>query len=144
VTVTLYHGADGFGHIGIGVNSQQTYGCRPVHAPYPNPIGMPPIDSYDFAWTVVPGEMTPDDPRETVDSVVIPTTPAQDQAVQNYINLTRADAGVYSLFGRNCATCVEDALDAAGIPTPLTIFPKVLFKYLKNPYPLPPPPIPFS
>jgi hypothetical protein len=73
--------------------------------------------------------MLPDDPNEAIPggghTFVIPTTPAQDAAIQNYLNARKANPGLYNLFGRNCVSFVRDALKAGGIPENNTIFPGI-------------------
>ena len=122
VTVSLYPGAGGFGHLGIGVNTQNTMGF------YPGP------DASLFLTAIgqpVPGEMRPDT-RDPEGTIVIPTTSAQDQAVQDFIDQRTQNPGNYDLNDRNCATTVHDALNAGGINTPETILPEVLFNNLQQ------------
>ena len=122
LTVSLYPGASGFGHVGVGVNSPNTTGF------YPSPnapkalvaIGQP-----------VPGVMQPDTLTPIV-TVTIPTTPQQDQAVQNFINQRINNPGNYDLNDRNCATTAHDALNAGGINTPKTILPRTLINNLQQ------------
>jgi RHS repeat-associated protein len=121
-TVSLYSGAGGFGHVGVGVNTTSTSGFYPA----------PGASTFDTATgQPVPGMMKPDT-GSLIDSITIPTTPAQDQAIQDFINRRIQNPGDYDLNDRNCATTVHDALAAAGINTPDTIYPRTLFKNLNQ------------
>lgn len=122
LTVSLYPGAGRFGHVGIGVNSPNTTGF--YAAPGASTISI-------AAGQPVPGVMQPDT-RVPITTVVIPTTPQQDQAVQNFINQRINNPGNYDVNDRNCATTVHDALGAGGVNTPETIFPKILINNLQQ------------
>lgn len=120
--ITLYPGASGFGHIGIGVNSPNTTGF------YPAPSSS--------TWKVVtgqpvPGAMLPDT-RTPISTITIRTTPAQDKAIQNVIDNRKRNPGNYDLNNRNCSTTVRDALGAAGVTIPFTIYPRELMRYLQK------------
>lgn len=118
-TVTLYPGAVRFGHVGIGVNSPNTTGFYP----------SPDASTWDvITGQPVPGVMQPDTrtPTQTI------TIPAQDKAIQDYINSRIVNPGNYDLNDRNCTTTVRDALGAAGINTPATIYPKELMRDLQR------------
>ncbi|MEW8693448.1 MAG: RHS repeat-associated core domain-containing protein [Candidatus Thiodiazotropha endolucinida] len=122
VTVSIYPGAFGAGHVGIGVNSPNTTGFYPA----------PGASTFDaVTGQPVPGAMQPDI-RIPTDTINIPTTPAQDQAIQDFINQRTQNPGDYDLNDRNCATTVRDALGVGGINTPNTIFPRTLFNNLQN------------
>ncbi len=121
-TITTYPGAGGFGHIGIGVNSQNTTGF------YPAPNAS--------IWSLmtgdpVPGVMLPDT-RTPNQTITIPTTPAQDKAIQDFIDARQRNPGIYDLNDRNCTTTVHDALNAGGINTPDTIYPNNLMNFLQQ------------
>jgi RHS repeat-associated protein len=120
--VSLYPGAGGFGHVGIGVNTKSTTGFYP---------GSNASTFLVMTGQPVPGEMRPDttNPKGTL---IIPTTPAQDQAIQNFIKQRTQNPGNYDLNNRNCATTVRDALSAGGIDTEETILPRALFKNLQQ------------
>lgn len=121
-TVTLYPGASGFGHVGIGVNSPNTTGFYP----------SPDASTWDvITGQPVPGVMQPDT-RTPTQTITIPATPAQDKAIQDYINSRIANPGNYDLNDRNCTTTIRDALDAAGINTPASIYPKELIRDLQR------------
>jgi RHS repeat-associated protein len=122
VTVTLYFGAFGYGHVGIGVNSTRTTGFYPT----------PGASEWDvITGKPVPGEMRPDN-KERIQSITIPTLPEVDRAVQDFINNRTANPGRFDLNDRNCATTVRDALAAGGIPTPQTIYPRDLMQNLQQ------------
>ncbi|MDP3222486.1 MAG: RHS repeat-associated core domain-containing protein, partial [Rubrivivax sp.] len=122
VTVIFYPGASGFGHIGIGVSSNITVGFYPINTASNSRVldGLP-----------VPGVMKLDE-RIPTKSLIISTTPEQDQAIQAAINRRSAFPSSYRLYDRNCATTVRDALRSGGIITPRTILPEVLFNNLQQ------------
>ncbi len=129
VTVTYYQGAGGLGHIGIGVNTSTTEGFYPLHTPTP----FFPYDGYNIAFLADPGIIQTDNRAEAINSLVIQTTPQQDQAIQAYINSRIQNPGIYNLFGRNCTSFVRGALAAGGIDTPWSTGPSTLFFDLQNP-----------
>jgi RHS repeat-associated protein len=122
ITVNLYPGAGGFGHVGVGVNSNQTYGFYPS-------------DNTSRAQTLignpVQGVMKPDTsiPKRTIK---IPTTPEQDQAIQDFIDRRIQNPGSYDLYDRNCATIAIDALGSGGVYTPDAILPEALMNNLES------------
>jgi uncharacterized protein RhaS with RHS repeats len=122
VTVSRYPGAVGFGHVGAGVNSPNTTGF------YPAPGSS---NAAVATGQAVPGAMLPDT-LQPVETIVIPTTPAQDQAVQQIINQRTANPGNYVVNQRNCTTTVIQALQAAGINCPQTIYPRTLMRNLRS------------
>lgn len=75
--------------------------------------------------------MLPDTKTPTT-TITIPTTPAQDKAIQDFINDRTRNPGNYDLNDRNCATTVRDALGSGGINTPSTIYPKDLMRDLQR------------
>lgn len=122
VTVSLYPGASGFGHVGIGINSPNTTGFYPV----------PGASALDVVTgQPVPGVMHPDT-RTPIKTITIPTTPAQDRAIQSVINQRTQNPGNYDLNDRNCTTTVRDALSAGGVNTQETILPRTLFDNLQR------------
>ncbi len=122
VTVSLYPGASGFGHVGIGVNTPNTTGFYPA----------PDASNFDVVrGQPVPGVMQPDT-RTPTGTITIPTTPAQDQAIQDFINQRTQNPGSYDLNDRNCTTTVRDALGAGEVNTPHTILPRTLFDNLRQ------------
>ena len=117
VTISLYPCCAGFNHVGIGVNTSQTVGFRPVH---PNA----PVDT---------GEVTPDQ-GPVIDTITIPTTPEQDQAIQDYITRRQRNPGLYKASGRNCGDFVQDALEAGKVKFRRTHFPNRLMDDVRKRY----------
>jgi hypothetical protein len=125
--------ARGFGHGGIGVNTDKTQGFYPRD---------------DNAWTQflelmgvnVPGVVKYDDLSQPHQSVTIHTNSAQDAAVQRYIDATKANPGSYNLYRRNCAGFCEGGLRAGGTRAPVTAFPNALYDILNGTKPLDLPP----
>ncbi|MBV9765332.1 MAG: hypothetical protein JOZ48_10845 [Acidobacteriaceae bacterium] len=111
--VSVYSGESPnvFGHVGIGVNSQSTFGLYPTTRSPCLPFGCS-----------VPGVVKPD-AGKPLRTVVIKTTPQQDQAAQSAIDNAIKNPPAYKLYQRNCASFVESVLGAAGVPAPSTIFP---------------------
>ena len=106
VTVTLWPGAGGFGHVGVGVNTNDTQGF------YPSTQSACLLFGCN-----VPGDLRNDQaqhPGVTPDTFVLHTTPDQDQAMQRVINQRDSSHGNYNMYGRNCARFVEDVLRAGG------------------------------
>jgi hypothetical protein len=121
VTVTLWPGdASGAGHVGVGVNTGDTQGWYPIQK---------------YWWCIIsdcamPGNLLNDQaqhPGETPQSITIPTTPQQDQAMRNAMQNWH---GSWSLVGRSCARYVEHVLDAGGLNAPDDQTPKNLFNDL--------------
>ncbi|TAK99692.1 MAG: hypothetical protein EPO08_15660 [Rhodospirillaceae bacterium] len=109
------------GHMGIGVNTAKTQGFYPAQSD----------GGKELMGNNVPGTVKKDDLTRTQWTTRIPTTPAQDQAVQDYINRRTANPGDYNLYDRNCSEFVGDALKAGGIPTPSdTMIPNVFYPSL--------------
>lgn len=80
------------------------------------------------------GVMLPDN-RAPLDTITIPTTQEQDQAIQSFIDSRIGNPGTYNLYDNNCATTVQDALHAGGVNTQPTNLPKVLMQNLHHQYP---------
>jgi RHS repeat-associated protein len=118
VTVSLYPGAAGFGHVGVGVNTSTTTGFYPNSSDAGMVAGLP-----------VSGSLRTDT-RVPERSVTIPTTNAQDDAVQSFLDQVMENPGLYDLYERNCTTIAREALAAAGIQTPETIWPRILMEFL--------------
>ncbi len=113
--VTIYSGANGFNHAGIGVNSNQTYGLYPTK----KPVCL-------VTDCTVPGKVQ-QDTEQPISTVVIKTTPAQDVRAQNAINKAIDNPPSYNLYHENCASFVESILKAAGVKNvPKTISPNAL------------------
>ncbi len=123
-----YAGQDGNpgGHVGVGVNTDQTVGFYPN-----NDWGSVNI----FGGT--PGHIQPDDPngdRTVQNVIVIPTSPDEDAAAQAYIDNFTKNPGNWSLFGRNCTFFVEKVLGAAGRGTSTSNWPRWLMHDLHQEY----------
>jgi RHS repeat-associated protein len=119
VTIYLYPGAAGQGHVGIAVNSNDS-------------VGFYPLSDWGIFWG--PGLVKPDT-RTPVDSITIPTMPEQDAAIQQYLNDHMGlNNGNYSLTSRNCARFVENSLNAGGLSVSNTIFPWALMDDLHKRY----------
>lgn len=137
VTVTYYPG--GPGHIGIGVNSPDTFGL------YPRQRGISVA-----VCSNVPGHISNDryvqdaTSRRKSQSITIRTTPAQDVLIENYINSLRNEGArpdstvTYNLCQNQCTSFVRDALTAGGIAVPATEspipWPKDQFDVLQQHY----------
>jgi hypothetical protein len=132
VTVCYYPTA--VGHIGVGIAGNQTVGRYPVK------------DSVPVAFcSTVPGVIQRDDPahdwlmNSRKQCLTIKTTPAQDAAVQRFIDLAQSQtAQHYNLCNNQCTSFVRSALQAAGIPIPAggddALRPSTLFNALKGAY----------
>jgi RHS repeat-associated protein len=131
IVVVQYAGADGNpgGHVGIGVNTDQTVGF------YPN-------SDWAAAAQVVfgpptPGHIQPDDPngnRTVENTIIIPTSPDEDAAAQAYIDNFRKNPGNWYMFGRNCTFFVEKVLAAAHRGTSTRNWPRWLMHDLHQEY----------
>ncbi len=117
VTVKLFPGNQPYGHIGLGVNTNDTVGFYPNH---------------DTLYS--PGHIQPDN-LNTEGSpegcIILITTPQQDQNIQDYINKRKANPGWWRP-GRDCSNFVHDALGAGGIKVGDSTFPRSVFGNLKN------------
>jgi RHS repeat-associated protein len=102
-TISLYSGAGGFGHIGIGVNTPGTVGYYPNATAPGNPI------------TGQTGIVQNDDPNKLISTIKIPTTPQQEQKIQTCIDQRSRNPGTYKLTGNNCRAFVQQCLSAGGI-----------------------------
>ncbi len=122
VTVTIYPGAGGFRHIGVGVNTAQTVGHYPLEDSIEVLIGK------DVAGTIQ------SDRRRRLQTITIPTNPAQDRAMQAIITRALGQPRTYNLFSRNCAIFVEEVLRAGGLQIPNTILPRRLMRQLQESY----------
>ena len=122
VTVTLYRGARGYGHIGVGVNTTsplETWGH------YPN----------EQAVHTVPGQVVRDavhkSDKDILDTITIPTNADQDRAMLRIINRSVGNRW-YKLTERNCATFVEEVLRGGDVEAPDTILPKEMMEQLQR------------
>jgi RHS repeat-associated protein len=129
ITIKLYQGNTPFGHIGIGVNSPDTWGFYPMNESLGSVCQL-------LKGGSVAGQVRPDIAAAihgNVGTLVITTLPWQDRAVQNYIDSQRLFPGNYALFGKrkcDCASFVGQALNAGGIASPIIILPNNLFNDL--------------
>ena len=117
VTVKLFPGNQAAGHIGLGVNTDDTVGFYPNH---------------DTGAS--PGHIQRDDPHtegSPEGCIILITTPQQDQNIQDYINKRKANPGWWRP-GRDCSNFVHDALGAGGIKVGDSTFPRNVFNNLKN------------
>jgi RHS repeat-associated protein len=120
-TISFYATLPIVGHIGISTSptqggSNQSYGFFPDY----NTIaqGKVQVDSD-----------TPSQP------IVLETTPAQEAAINNYIQQVIQNPGFYALTcggADNCATFVHTALAKAGLEVKDSIVPKTLFKNIEK------------
>jgi RHS repeat-associated protein len=122
VTVTLYPGATIFGHVGVGVNSSGTVG----HYPLDNSVAM-------LIGEDVPG-IVARDRRRPIHTLTIPTSSAQDDAMQRIITEALGKPRPYNFFSRNCTIFVEEVLRAGGLQVPNTILPIRLMGELQQTY----------
>jgi len=126
VTIRIYKGAKGLGHIGIGVAPHgqtvpagQTLGFYPLDQnSSADLLGAPGVLRLDLGATPYPG---------LANTLRISTTPQQDEAITAYLNNILVHPGNYSLIAaghaQNCAVGVENALRSGGIDPPQTIVP---------------------
>ncbi len=119
------------GHVGIGVNSDQTQGFYPIDPDLRAPFGK------NF-----PGEVRNDDMNEPHDMLRIRTSPEQDAAVKAYIENRRTNPGHYDLYNRQCTDFVNGGLRAGNVEIPPDITdtranemsPNRFFPLLRNRY----------
>ena len=122
VTINYYpSAAGGYGHIGLSVNGSSSRGY----------YGDVP-DGYIGLLTAalganVPGFVAKD--RGNPTSVTLKTTPAQDQAVSNYLDNLTNNPGNYNVYTNSCVTQAGMALQSAGINVPSAGMPSDLFYY---------------
>lgn len=116
-TVCLYSGASGFGHVGIGVNSNSTQGFYPKNNGFDALIGTLGKVKSDTGY-----------PKSCK---TISTSPAQDKQISNFIKgASTPPLNDYTFFSNNCVNFVRNALRAAGVNSPETIAPKPFFENL--------------
>jgi RHS repeat-associated protein len=121
----FYNEVGGFGHVGVGVNTNKTQGLYPKDQTTWHKV-------LEFFRISIPGAIKDDDLKEPHASVTIQTTPAEDEAAQLYIDQTKAHPPNYNLYEKNCAKFCEGTLGAAGKSAPSTMFPNKLFDMLLN------------
>src|SRR6267378_3301010 len=136
LTVTYYPGSI-VDHIGIGVNSGNAYGL------YPRDRGLDVVACRDVPGRVSNDRYVQDTKSQSrARTVVIKTSPMQDEFVRQYIESAR-NAGarrdsdlIYNLCSEQCTRFVIDALAAAGVGLPRfdSVRPKDLFDILQQTY----------
>jgi RHS repeat-associated protein len=106
-------GAGGFGHIGIGIDTDDTQGystADPKVPWYKRLFGAPAGGTEDdIAAHTKNGEVAPHG------YLHIPITADQAAAMQAAMEARRTDPGHYNLFLNNCAQFVESVLHAGGV-----------------------------
>ena len=115
--------AGGMGHVGIGINTPETEGFYPAKNTAATITGYSP-----------PGVVKPDDMSAPHETLRIPTTPAQDDAVSRYIQSRKENPGDYSLYTENCKDFVGDALQAGKITPPQRVAPIDFYRDLDRIY----------
>jgi len=119
------------GHVGIGVNTDQTQGFYPETWREATPTGVD-----------VPGVVRKDDMSWPHETLRIPTSAEQDAAVDASIKERQSRPGLYDLYDRQCTDFVSGALRAGNvqIPSEITdtrlnqIVPNRFFPLLKRHY----------
>ncbi len=127
VTVTLYSGAHGFGHIGVAVNGAESIGHYPRVSSRAVAMGQD-----------VPGLVERDAARhageDRLERITIATTGEQDRLMLGYINQAMRQPRAYNLYSRNCATFVEEVLRAGHLQVVNTRLPVRLMRQLQEAY----------
>jgi RHS repeat-associated protein len=117
--------AHGEGHVGVGVNCGNTTGFYPTVQSACLIVGCS-----------VPGWAGPDSTKEPTPAdaeVTLHTDLLGDEIMCEAIKERKRNPGLYHLFSRNCASFVEDVLEAGGVKgVPRTNKPRVLFWNLVN------------
>lgn len=117
VTVKLFPGNQPGGHIGLGVNTDDTVGFYPNH----DTLCSPGHIQRDDQWQE----------GHPVDCIIIITTPQQDVDIQRYIDIRKKKPGWWRP-GRDCSNFVHDAFQAGGIQLDDSTFPRSLFGSLEK------------
>ena len=128
ITVSVYTGGIGFGHIGIGVDSTRTEGLYPAHE-----------ETWRDKAKIGAGNDVPatvhEDTRRRTDTITIHVTSQQADNVRNYVTAARPpNSGMYNFYGRNCARFVEGALRTGQVRSSDTMYPHVLMRDLHTRY----------
>lgn len=124
----FYNMAGGFGHMGIGVNTNQTVGLYPVEPTLLDKLLV-------FLGFPVPGQVLPNNENLPHSTIIYNTTPAQDEAIQSYINQETANPPEYELYkigGTNCAGLCEGTLNSGNLPSGTQVIPNSLYKALQS------------
>ena len=132
VTVyNFYNGANGVGHIGLGVNDNPSVGFYPR-------LGDDPVSRLEeVLGSSTLGQVRFDNMNQMYNLVTIKTTSEQDRLIQGYIDRRVMSPGNYNLFNRQCSAFVADALRAGGVEVPggpENIIPNDLFRNLNARY----------
>ncbi|MGH9931877.1 MAG: hypothetical protein ACREA9_21980, partial [Pyrinomonadaceae bacterium] len=134
VTITYYPGPL-VDHIGIGVNSTDTYGLYPRDRGLDVPLGR------DVAGRISLDRYIQDAVSQSkAESIVIKTAPVQDEYIRQYIESARNQGArrdsslTYNLYSDQCTRFVIDALVWGGIGLPRldSARPKDLFDVLQQ------------
>lgn len=118
VTVCLYEGAGGFGHVGAGINTGTTAGYYPQSDAPGNPV------------TGTNGILRLDDPKKRQECKTIETDAEQDKRMATYMRTVAEKPGEYRLTGNNCVNFVRGLLNYGGVESSDSIKPKPFFEAL--------------
>jgi hypothetical protein len=131
IQITQYQGGplNPFGHIGMTI--YQPNMSTPTMGYY-----GPPNDNVFQLMAGTPS-LWQTDTLTPEQSTIIPTEPWQDMLFANYIQNAINNPQTYRLLSNNCATTAENALGAAGINAPSTIYPRSLIPGLPQFTPIP-------
>jgi hypothetical protein len=116
-TVCLYPGTgiNIFGHVGVGINSDQTFGKYPSNDPNRD------------------GEIKKDDKYPPKFCKVIETNPEQDSAMLKEIALQMTSLSTgYKLLGDSCVDFVLDVLKQGGVDCPNATTPEELMEHISS------------
>ena len=120
VTVSFWKKpAKGLGHVGVGLDSDETSGFYPIN----DAVCL-------LSGCNMPGNVLWDQMKEGVADATtrIATTAGQNAMMQMAITQREQNGGMYNLFSRNCAEFVEGVLDYGGVPYgPYTEYPRTFF-----------------
>jgi hypothetical protein len=123
-TVLFLRGPGKQGQFKMSRTAQKNRTVPFIAYPDPNASIINMVTGLDVSGVIHP------DTRIPIQTITIPTTPAQDQAMQNLINRTTQNPGNYNLYNRNCSTFVQDILNAGGTHCPGTNRPRTLMNNL--------------
>jgi RHS repeat-associated protein len=132
VTMVVNVGATPLNHMTIAVNGD-------------TPVGLEPEGSWDYPAAIglivpggitVPGEIAPSSTPPMI-SITIPTTPAQDAAIEAAIEQAENNPPNYNAQRNNCAQEADQLLRAGGLSTPGDVLPIDELKDLAKMYNVP-------
>ena len=103
--------ANGAGHVGIGVNTPQTKGFYPADSDLVS-------QTKELFGLPVPGVIKDDPVSAPHETLRIPTTPEQDRAAQEMLDLRAGNPGNYQLYNDQCTENVAKALRAGQVDVP--------------------------